>query len=173
MAPKKATNTRNTSHRNKAKQIVNQQPQSHTAIDLAAEQQVLNSFQHTYPDAFGPGYLECLQEIKKHLYDRDFAAAVGKPRLLDTYCLRWSPSRALAYRRIIQETGISDQIHTSSEETFKVVCLGGGAGAELVALGACLYRTPNLSENITPKLARLKLCLVDIANWDDVLQHLF
>ena|ERR1700761_7336286 len=173
MSPKKAGNTRKTPQAKKSRQVVHQQPQSHIAVAHPTEQQILNVFQHAYPEAFNSRTLESLQEIKKHLYDRDFAAAFGKPVFLETYSLRWSPSRALAYSRILQETGISDQIRTNSEETFKVVCLGGGAGAELVAFGACLYHAPELSEDATQNKAQLKLCLVDIASWHDVLQHLF
>ena len=38
-----------------------------------------------------------IQELKQHLFNRDFLSAFGRQDLLEVYALRWSPSRALAY----------------------------------------------------------------------------
>jgi 25S rRNA (uracil2843-N3)-methyltransferase len=173
MAPKKAINTRKTPQGSKSVQLPQQKAVSRTTGACASQQQILNVFRHAYPDAFGPGLLESLQEIKKHLYDRDFTTAFSDPELLKAYSLRWSPSRALAYSCILEEYGISDQIKANSEEPFKVVCLGGGAGAELVAFGASLGHSKQASDIVTRSKRELNLCLVDMACWNNVLQQLF
>ncbi|KAI5295763.1 hypothetical protein KEM52_000301 [Ascosphaera acerosa] len=79
---------------------------------------------------------ELVQLVKAHLYHRDFEAAFtdADGELLRAYALRWSAGRALAYAgifsRVLRSTpgvGVGDQ---------HAVCIGGGAGAELVGLMA-------------------------------------
>jgi 25S rRNA (uracil2843-N3)-methyltransferase len=54
-------------------------------------------------------------------------------------------------------------------EEFKIVCLGGGAGAELVAFGAIIN---NILESQASQPGHLEMKLVDIADWKQVLTHL-
>lgn len=105
--------------------------------------------------------------MKKHLFDRDFASAFGQQDYLEAYCMRWSPSRALGYVQILlDDSRITNLIRSKPpEKPFKVVCIGGGAGAELVSFGA-LWKELRIEP-------RLKLELVDIAAWGDVLSTLY
>ncbi|KAK5112059.1 hypothetical protein LTR85_011640 [Meristemomyces frigidus] len=112
-----------------------------------------------------------LQEVKGHLYNRDFAAAFGKEEYLRVYASRWSPSRALGYLQIfsdVQETSLSDEGGETSMqrdgEPLKMVCLGSGGGAELVALAGWLSQ-------IRSKVAETKLSvdMVDVASWSSVM----
>lgn len=96
-----------------------------------------------------------IQTMKTHLYNRDFGSAFAdaSPSLLRAYALRWSASRCLAYSGMFK--GVLDYIlntnHVASpiggghedrelatdeqnEEDLGVLCIGGGAGAEIVAL---------------------------------------
>ncbi|KAJ5729158.1 uncharacterized protein N7483_003666 [Penicillium malachiteum] len=87
-----------------------------------------------------------IQTIKSHLYQRDFDAAFtdADSDLLRAYALRWSASRALGYAGIFK--GVLGWMRNGDESSVKplckmeeisntrVVCLGGGAGAEIVAL---------------------------------------
>ncbi|KAJ5727962.1 hypothetical protein N7493_005782 [Penicillium malachiteum] len=87
-----------------------------------------------------------IQTIKSHLYQRDFDAAFADADsdLLRAYALRWSASRALGYAGIFKgvlgwmrngdETSVKPLRKMGEDSNTRVVCLGGGAGAEIVAL---------------------------------------
>ncbi|KAL6235958.1 hypothetical protein BDW75DRAFT_250516 [Aspergillus navahoensis] len=79
-----------------------------------------------------------IQTIKSHLYNRDFdsAFADADEKLLRAYALRWSAARALGYAGLFKSL-----LKILVEDDFAlrpahVVCIGGGAGAEIVALAA-------------------------------------
>jgi 25S rRNA (uracil2843-N3)-methyltransferase len=88
-----------------------------------------------------------VQTIKSHLYNRDFdsAFADADEDLLRAYALRWSASRALGYAGIFKAVlrtllsgsdGAEAQAQAQAQEqqTNHIVCIGGGAGAEIMAL---------------------------------------
>ncbi|OJI96831.1 hypothetical protein ASPVEDRAFT_36219 [Aspergillus versicolor CBS 583.65] len=86
-----------------------------------------------------------IQTIKGHLYNRDFdsAFADADEGLLRAYALRWSAARALGYAglfksmfRVLMEKEARNSGKGSALQPTHVVCIGGGAGAELVALSA-------------------------------------
>ncbi|KAI3013194.1 hypothetical protein CBS147346_197 [Aspergillus niger] len=83
-----------------------------------------------------------IQTIKTHLYNRDFDSAFtdANEDLLRAYALRWSSSRALGYagifRALLREVVKPVSDHAATTSTNNVVCIGGGAGAEIVALAA-------------------------------------
>jgi 25S rRNA (uracil2843-N3)-methyltransferase len=87
-----------------------------------------------------------IQTMKAHLYQRDFASAFAdaSPDLLRAYALRWSASRCLGYVGLLRGM-ISMILGDDAEEgmasrngevvsPLHVLCVGGGAGAEIVAL---------------------------------------
>src|ERR1041385_1142333 len=63
---------------------------------LQDQQAILTAFRTAFPTVLSdtPLLHSQLQEIKKHLFARDFGAAFGSPELLKAYAVRWSPSRA-------------------------------------------------------------------------------
>ncbi|KAE8413708.1 hypothetical protein BDV36DRAFT_24826 [Aspergillus pseudocaelatus] len=83
-----------------------------------------------------------IQTIKSHLYNRDFDSAFtdANEDLLRAYALRWSASRALGYagvfKSLLKVLMQQDGGLVSSTGSNHVVCIGGGAGAEIVALAA-------------------------------------
>ncbi|KAJ5490824.1 hypothetical protein N7539_002391 [Penicillium diatomitis] len=100
-----------------------------------------------------------IQTIKSHLYQRDFDSAFAEAgeELLRAYALRWSAARSLGYAGIFKavlawmKTEVdansrarikssspspSDALRSAAGSATRVVCLGGGAGAEIVALAA-------------------------------------
>ncbi|PWY77532.1 hypothetical protein BO70DRAFT_317730, partial [Aspergillus heteromorphus CBS 117.55] len=88
-----------------------------------------------------------IQTIKSHLYNRDFDSAFtdASEDLLRAYALRWSASRALGYAGIFRallkllprkDAGAAAASAGSASASSHVVCIGGGAGAEIVALAA-------------------------------------
>ncbi|KAL4940701.1 hypothetical protein BDV06DRAFT_196152, partial [Aspergillus oleicola] len=135
-------------------------------IPLNLQQLLLNVFKYAllfnkhhdhdqYPNHEGSGEQELdtkslIQTIKSHLYNRDFdsAFADADERLLRAYALRWSAARALGYaglfksllKVLVGEEGASDSAFGDDSGTgigpTRAVCVGGGAGAEIVALAA-------------------------------------
>ncbi|KAF3398136.1 25S rRNA [Penicillium rolfsii] len=147
-----------------------------------------------------------IQTIKAHLYQRDFDSAFAEAgdELLRAYALRWSAARALGYAGIFKavlewmgsekknvESGTSDSSHGST----RVVCIGGGAGAEIVALAAAWRdlggdregvaaltedvegvsldeKEKGDAEKTTSPSPRLTVEAVDIADWSIVVDRL-
>lgn len=197
------------------------------SIPTTLQQSLLNVFRNACNKGPPAEFDEILQEIKGHLYNRDFATAFGKDEYLEAYAARWSSSRALGYAQIFSDlspliTELLEQkqskesavLGSASEEiasakapstisqagddevpmlskevekslrlhgsnssaTLRVVCLGGGAGAEVVGLAGWLkyFRdTSSSSEQTTqPALSNLDLLSVDIADWDKVMRDL-
>jgi 25S rRNA (uracil2843-N3)-methyltransferase len=150
-----------------------------------------------------------IQTIKAHLYQRDFDSAFAEAgeELLRAYALRWSAARALGYTGIFKavlgwmgsenvESGSS-----SSPGSTRVVCIGGGAGAEIVALAAVWRdlggdgdgvaalgegvegvsldekekekeKEKDAAERATSASPRLTIAAVDIADWSIVVDRL-
>ena len=91
-----------------------------------------------------------IQTLKTHLYNRDFISAFAdaEESLLRAYALRWSAGRALGYVGVLdgiwrnwvasrndgKSPGSSGKEEVRKKAKRHVVCIGGGAGAEIVAL---------------------------------------
>jgi len=163
------------------------------ALPLELQQAILNVFITAFPISHNAERLtQVTQEIKGHLFKRDFASAFGQPAYLQAYALRWSAARALGYSHILthpdrasiltttsatsvkteddhvelQGSDLSDPIASTPPRRVsnkigprKVVCLGGGAGAEIVAF-ATAHR------QLDPK-SLLEIIAVDNADWSD------
>ncbi|KAK3673509.1 hypothetical protein LTR78_006743 [Recurvomyces mirabilis] len=151
-------------HKPKKAEAKNQDvaPNLHSTIPVGLQQACLDIFFAAIRPSDENASI--LQEVKGHLYNRDFAAAFGKEEYLRVYAGRWSPSRALGYLQILHD--VQDHIRPpgSAVDLFRVVCLGGGAGAEVVAFGAWLS---TLDAEI-----KLSACFVDIAAWSTVVDIL-
>ncbi|KAL6715578.1 hypothetical protein ACLMJK_006539 [Lecanora helva] len=187
-------------------------------LPLELHQLVLNVFRDAFASQFGPDLSSRIQEVKQHLYNRDFQNAFGRGDLLEAYAIRWSPSRALAYTHIfcnlpvlstIINPSVSDggddhqryddpslESHpippslpsgsscVKSSPTGSVVCIGAGAGAELVALGASfnhltkqsIIRQDDIVDRPSPEGdtpgPRINVRVVDIADWTPVISKL-
>lgn len=138
-----------------------------------------------------------LQDVKGYLYRREFDAAFkGREEFREVYALRWSPARAVAYAAIFKSVlygaystlGFAEEavakldkldLETKSQEMERssrdgrchIVCVGGGAGAELVALAAAQRATLNPeagSESAVP----ISITAVDMGDWSSVVSHL-
>ena len=150
-----------------------QEPSSSIPPDL--QQLVLNIFKTSFAQLLETDFAPLLQEVKGHLYNRDFLTAFGRNDYLEVYAARWSPSRALGYLEIFDY--LSDQILPTSQEvtpqensTQKIVCLGGGAGAEVVALGGFLDLLQRTDTRSRPQ--SLDVVAIDIANWSAIVETL-
>ena len=145
-----------------------------------------------------------IQKVKQHLYHREFDAAFGEPGLREAYALRWSAGRAIGYLRVLEEW-LGGRVRSCDEEERKVVeeeeeekgdgsktakdslrrvvCLGGGSGAELVALAGWFargaFREEEKEEERNEAAAaqphenmKLSVSIVDIADWSSVINQL-
>ena len=136
-------------------------------LPLDLQQAILNTFATALPLA--PDDLPAVvQEVKGHLFRRDFAVAFGKEEYLAAYAWRWSAARALVYAEIFsnlqEKFSLFKEDPTTSPDPpparCGVLCIGGGAGAELVGLAALTGHTG------------IDLQAVDIADWSFVLERL-
>ena len=137
-----------------------------STVPLALQQKCLNIFRDALLS--GEDDAAILQEVKGHLYKRDFATAFGKDEYLRVYAARWSSSRALGYIQIFDD--IQDKIlegHNETE-TLRMVCLGGGAGAELIAIAAWLHE-----QNGEDSKLSVQALFLDVAAWDTPFSSLY
>lgn len=142
-------------------------------VDPELQQSILNIFRDAIPISADSNLQQVIQHVKGHLYNRDFASAFGTEEFLHAYALRWSASRALAYAHIFagldvkdswlkdQDTSVQDSAPKSNHA--RVLCVGGGGGAEAVSLAAVA--------NVF-SLTRLTVTAVDVADWSPVLGKL-
>ncbi|KAI7542241.1 hypothetical protein KC331_g8095 [Hortaea werneckii] len=140
-------------------------------VPFELQQRCLNVFR----DALEPDEQDSktVQEVKGHLYNRDFGTAFGNQEYLKVYASRWSPSRALGYLQIFNDVQrhfdvAADEGESPSTKSREIVCLGGGAGAELVALAGWLSQSPSGAE----AQQKLDIKLLDIASWESVVECL-
>lgn len=160
-----SSNPRNPPSRHDATSIAGRD--SPSALPLKLQQRCLDIFRDTLkPSADDTGLL---QEVKGHLYNRDFSAAFGKDEYLRVYASRWSPSRTLAYLEIFKDVLSSHalDIERYDDASSPVMCLGGGAGGEVVAMAGWLSST-----RTEASLARFDVTLLDIADWTSVVDGL-
>lgn len=154
-------NTGKKSHR----EVPKRSEHEHVPLPLELQQTILDQFRHAFPFNNAADLKQIIQEVKGHLYNRDFAAAFGKPEYFAAYALRWSASRALCYGQIfanldsLQISQKPPQVHDSSS---RVLCIGGGAGAEVVGLAAAMRAADPKAEVIA----------IDVADWSSTLETL-
>jgi 25S rRNA (uracil2843-N3)-methyltransferase len=140
-------------------------------IPLALQQTLLDVFRDAFPQRFGPDLSELLQQVKKCLYERDFAAAFGRDDFLEAYAVRWSPGRAIGYAEIF--AAVLKEHVLRKHDALKVVCFGGGAGAELVGFAGAVKMLLDADDESRADVRDSSIALVDIANWKPVLEKLF
>ncbi|KAK9244977.1 hypothetical protein V1506DRAFT_554322 [Lipomyces tetrasporus] len=106
-----------------------------------------------------------IQAVKAHLYARDYAAAFESCDYLLAYAVRWSSSRALAYLHVLGDLcpHIRQVLTSTPNEKKNILCIGGGAGGEVLALAT-------LANDLRAK--NVNILAVDIAHWDDVFVRL-
>jgi 25S rRNA (uracil2843-N3)-methyltransferase len=170
-----------------------QRPENDAAsLPVELQQMILDVFRRVFPfDHDQHDLRAAIQEVKGHLFQRDFSRAFAKPEYLDAYALRWSASRALGYTSIflhgdlqqawskLREPARIDMVASPSSpksslssgephsltSACRVVCIGGGGGAEVAACAAA-------ARTILPPLATMNVHVVDIADWSTCLQSL-
>ncbi|KAK9368332.1 hypothetical protein V1509DRAFT_623776 [Lipomyces kononenkoae] len=142
----------------------------HKYASPVIQQSVLSLLRRTFSTVYSdPEMLaQTIQSVKGHLYARDYAAAFKSPDYLLAYVVRWSPSRALAYLHVLGDLCplVPEVLTRSSQKpnnTKNILCIGGGAGGEVLALAT-------LANELDAK--NVNILAVDIADWDDVFVRL-
>ena len=198
-----------------------------SAIPVELQQLLLNIFKDAFSTQFDENLPATIQNIKQHLFNRDFHKAFGSGAHLEAYATRWSPSRALAYLEILcslphlsnqlwdssrggatqsgeaeHPPGTSEEVahdtHVGERATMpqpytvtptsrsgrtKIACLGGGAGAEVVAFAGYLrYLSSSATvgsnssqeklDSGSATLINFDIAAVDIADWSTVVHTL-
>ncbi|OQV09438.1 hypothetical protein CLAIMM_13561 [Cladophialophora immunda] len=158
-------------------------------LPVELQQLILDAFRRAFPFNHDQVELDAtIQEVKGHLFRRDFVRAFAKPEYLEAYALRWSASRALGYTSIFLHDdlqrvwdGLAETATTAPDTNASlsstgahlsratgacsVVCIGGGGGAEVAACAATA-RTRQLTSG------RLVVHVVDIADWSACLSKI-
>ena len=190
-----------------------ERPSESKIVPVELQQLLLNVFKNTFRENYNSKLSGLIQQTKQHLFSREFNKAFGSEDLREAYAVRWSPSRALAYTQIFYnltpltrrlmsdcgDQGSTDQpqdalatTQDTAEDTEdprgksnRIVCIGAGAGAEIVALGGYLSLLSNrpvsdtreaisqdkrVDRTISPQ--RLEITAIDIADWGSVVDRL-
>jgi len=190
MAPPRPRGTEKNKHAvevkaKKPKKQPKERPQDHAPkreeIPQELQQLLLNVFRHSFDERLRTDLQPLLQEVKGHLFNRDFGAAFGKDEYLEAYAARWSPSRVLGFLQVFWDLRQHILSSVACEETDsgtktsmrkKIICLGGGGGAEIVAWGGFMNAL-QADENLAGQLKSLEVLSIDIANWTSVIETLY
>ncbi|KAK9383215.1 uncharacterized protein V2V93DRAFT_364559 [Kockiozyma suomiensis] len=170
MGPKKSNQSSRKSQKNaksqntaKISQLETRQQLKYSSPQL--QQSLLSLLQRTFSSVFADydTLTTTIQTVKANLYARDYRAAFDSPDCLLAYVVRWSSSRALAYLHVFGDLCPQiPQLLTASSQK-RVLCVGGGAGGEVLALAALACDLNAQNVNISA---------VDISDWDDVFARL-
>lgn len=153
-----------------------------TRIRPETQQLILNLYRNSFAERLDSDIQPLLQEVKGHLFDRNFKDAFGREDYLEAYAARWSPSRALGYLGVLWRMRESlnlfrdeeiDEAEEASRKSWKVACLGGGAGAEIGTLGG-LHRllSDEHKENGESSPKDFEVVAIDSAAWGNVVDQL-
>lgn len=184
-------------------------------IPRLLQQQLVHVFQEALQARLTPDLPVLLQEVKGHLYARDFHQAFGDPTYREAYAFRWSPSRALTYLTIFCDlhrhilpglmhrlSGLDGSTISSPSRSSRgsaeascdissqegnqsahisvghpldanlvrlhVTCLGGGGGAEAVALAGFRH----IVHAAESRDLGIVVDIVDMADWSDTFSKL-
>jgi 25S rRNA (uracil2843-N3)-methyltransferase len=145
------------------------------------DQQLLDVVSSTFSSSLSsPLFAQRLQLLKTHLYNRDFERAfptslpsadddvsAEQQALLETYVLRWVPTRALCYYRIFSKTA-----KFVPESDLHIVSIGAGSGSESLAFQALLTNPCT----IVLRYQGLMVVTIDVVDscpgWESVLTKL-
>ncbi|OAQ35373.1 hypothetical protein K457DRAFT_86987 [Linnemannia elongata AG-77] len=100
------------------------------------DQHILNVVRESCQEAFNlPSFNTTLQTIKSHFFDRNYDAVFQNPEHLPVYSARYAPSRALCYYHLFMEHPV---LMKTLEGPSTILCIGSGAGSELVGISAAM-----------------------------------
>lgn len=155
--------------------------------DTLSPEEIVDLFKLAFTqELYGSDDLEELkvqiQAVKAKLYNRDYISAFDEESKRTAYSCRWSPSRATAYASLFAHLKDISNVVKCARADAEVLCIGGGAGGELVALASLFVPSRNFetkyistdghgSKSVTQK-RNLNIHLVDISDWSNVVKRL-
>lgn len=110
-----------------------------------------------------------IQLVKGDLYNRDYIKAFGDDDRRMAYSARWTPSRSLCYSSLL--SSLQEVRKTVTNEDCNVLCVGGGAGAELTGL-CSVFASSRDFYNKDKYKSSLQIKLIDIADWSMIVGKL-
>ncbi|KAF9931778.1 hypothetical protein FBU30_009582 [Linnemannia zychae] len=114
------------------------------------DQFILNVVKESCQEAFAlPSFNTTLQTIKSHFFDRNYDAVFQNPEHLPVYSARYASSRALCYYHLFLEHPVLMKTLEGGPST--ILCIGSGAGSELVGISAAMVHA-----NPAPKVKKPK-----------------
>ncbi|KAF9904958.1 hypothetical protein EC991_002198 [Linnemannia zychae] len=114
------------------------------------DQHILNVVRESCQEAFNlPSFNTTLQTIKSHFFDRNYDAVFQNPEHLPVYSARYAPSRALCYYHLFREHSVLMKTLEGGPST--ILCIGSGAGSELIGISAAMVHA-----NPVPKVKKTK-----------------
>jgi 25S rRNA (uracil2843-N3)-methyltransferase len=124
---------------------------------------ILRLFQQSFKYLFDSPNLELfVQTVKGDLFNRDYMKAFGDDDRRMAYCVRWTPSRALAYSSLLASLDETREIICGDETNILVI--GGGACGELAAMSSIYTQSQSLKGTNEPR-SHVNINLIDIADW--------
>lgn len=169
MARQNQTTRRSERRNNKSQQVASSSKS--TSYDSYHEQQILDLFIRTFDEALSDLNVlsRRIQEVKAALFDRDYPTAFGSQEYLEAYVSRWTPSRALAYASLLEQL-VGEALFKPHPDARpkQVLCIGGGAGGEIVGLGVLSL----LGNNAQRQSQELHVTAIDVAEWGPVLNKI-
>jgi 25S rRNA (uracil2843-N3)-methyltransferase len=144
--------------------------QRSSKITANLQQRCLNILRDSLWENDSAAFQKTLQEVKGHLYNRDFAAAFGSEHYLQAYALRWSAARSLGYLQVFEDVSkfvFEQRRDAPDDQPLKILGIGAGAGAELVSLAGWLNLIRASGDAKVDKTS-LDVNLVDIAAWEPI-----
>lgn len=214
-------------HETRLKSFSKKSNNSTKSIEL--QQLLLNIFKTAFVARINDELPPTIQQVKQHLYNREFDLAFKNEAFLEAYAIRWSPSRALAYLDILNnlphlstnlyphnneiapkidltiqsENAIASSVGPkniaieakssshqqasdkatgdSKSDDIRIVCMGGGAGAEMVALAGYFHHAASLArDNLSlghrdqsAPGAHFDITAIDIADWSNTIKKTY
>ncbi|KAF2396814.1 hypothetical protein EJ06DRAFT_551349 [Trichodelitschia bisporula] len=153
-------------------------PPPFPALPLETHQALLALVRETFNARFNGALAEDIQSVKAALFKRDFEGAFGTEEGREAYVVRWSAGRAGCYAGIFAEAvrgAVGRRIGAGrggggedGKEGVRVVCVGGGAGAELLGLVGAV-RMLKEGRGLDCKVT---VVLVDVADWGACVERL-
>ncbi|CCH43906.1 hypothetical protein BN7_3461 [Wickerhamomyces ciferrii] len=131
---------------------------------------ILKLFQDSFNHILSSPSLEgFIQKVKSDLYNRDYISAFGQDDKRMAYSARWTPSRALCYSSLF--SSLKEVKEVITDQNSKVLCVGGGAGGELIGLSSVFTQSRDFLNKDKYK-SKLNIKLIDIADWTTIVTQL-
>lgn len=135
-----------------------------------APTKIVGLFESTFHHILeAPDLQDHIQIVKGELFKRDYLSAFDSDDKRFAYASRWSPARALAYSSLFASLPEVVALLGDPDHQSRVLCVGGGASAEVVALGAVYGQ---LKGQQPSSASKLHVDIVDIADWTSVVSNL-